>query len=42
MGDKNKIIASDSNGRKRKSKKREKSKKASLMFLLEQLGVTLE
>lgn len=41
MGDENKIIASDSYGRKI-SKKREESKKASPMFLLEQLGVTLE
>lgn len=36
------IIASDSYGRKRRSKKREESKKASPMFLLEQFGVTLE
>lgn len=42
MGDNNKIIASDSYGRKRRSKKREESKKASPMFLLEQFGVTLE
>lgn len=42
MGDNNKIIASDSYGRKRRSKKREESKKASPMCLLEQFGVTLE